>query len=169
MKTGLVCIDVEMLVNDERSTEAVGDRFYKATAERQRLGILWESECGPPSAGWFEFRYFVSGSQSVACTSEPIRAIRKFASIASDGKNLFIYNEEGIHRLALVLDKVFVDMCAPAPRFSSIMAVIMTVIYMLQITLDRRPSSKDSWEDLGKNWGDQKAMLSMMTTDAQAG
>ena len=50
--------------------DSVGERFYRATVERQRHGIVWEAQCGPPSAGWYEFRYFRgSGSQTLAAVS----------------------------------------------------------------------------------------------------
>ena len=103
------------------NVEAVGDRFYKATVERQRLGILWESDCGPMSPGWYEFRYYCgSGTQKLACVSEPVRVVRKFASIASDGKNLFIYNEEGLHRIGSGLDQsARGKICATSPLIFS--------------------------------------------------
>ena len=80
--------------------DSVGERFYRATAERQRQGIVWEAQCGPPTAGWFEFRYFRgSGSQTLAAVSATVRAVRRFASIASSGHHLFVYNEEGLQKV----------------------------------------------------------------------
>ena len=48
--------------------------------------------------------------------SEPVRVIRKFASIGSDGKNLFIYNEEGLHRIGSGLGQsAHGQLCASSP------------------------------------------------------
>jgi hypothetical protein len=83
----------------------VGDRFYLATAERRKNGLVWEAECGPPSSGTYEFRYFHGpGTQSLVARSAPVLAVQRFCSLASSGSVLFLQNEIGFQRLSLGMD-----------------------------------------------------------------
>ena len=82
----------------------VGDRFYLATAERRKHGIVWEAECGPPSCGAYEFRYYRgSGTGNLIATSKPVCAIERFCSLTSSETALFLQYENGFRRYDLDL------------------------------------------------------------------